>query len=159
MIWHDIHEMRRHLLMMKGWGKTIVLVGGYFNPLTFAHCDYLKCAKELGDVLVCAVNTDWQVAQKKSVPFMDEKERMHIVNAIRWVDHTFLNVDTDTTMNLTVAVLKDCVDIVAKGGDVFEENCKEKETCDRLGIGMVFGVGGPKRQSSSWLKAKLRGGK
>ena len=45
-------------------------------------------------------------------------------------------------------------DIFAKGGDRTLGNIPEVPVCEKLGIKMVFGVGGGKIQSSSWLIKK-----
>ncbi len=47
-------------------------------------------------------------------------------------------------------------DIFAKGGDRTIDNIPEKEICEKFGIKMVFGVGGEKVQSSSWLIANVK---
>jgi cytidyltransferase-like protein len=128
--------------------SKIVCVSGYFNPLHIGHLRYFEEAKKLGDKLVVIVNNDKQCELKGSI-FMNEVERVEIVKALKMVDEVVLSVDEDETVCRTLALIKP--DVFAKGGDRKPENVPEKEICEKLGIELVFGVGGDKVQSSSWL--------
>jgi cytidyltransferase-like protein len=128
----------------------IVVASGYFNPLHIGHVNYLQQARELGDTLIVIVNNDMQV-KLKGMPFMDENERCQVVEALRCVNTTFLSIDSDLTIKHSLMFLKP--DIFAKGGDSTPDNVPEIELCKKLGIKVVFGVGGGKIQSSRWLKS------
>lgn len=138
----------------------VVVVSGYFNPLHTGHLDYLKAASELGDKLIAIVNNDHQVGLKGSSPFMNEYDRMRIVNAIQWVDKTVLSTDTDESVVETLkSIYNECaVDyffdsmIFANGGDV--DNSREHQYCRARMIKTVYNVGGAKTQSSSELLKK-----
>lgn len=127
-----------------------VCTSGYFNPIHKGHVDLFREARELGDKLVVIVNNDHQVCLKGSTPFMSEEERMIVVGAMRYVDEVVLSVDTDRSICKTLEMVKP--DVFAKGGDSVIENTPETELCLKLGIECLFGVGGDKVQSSSWLK-------
>ena len=126
-----------------------VAISGYFNPIHSGHIDYIREAKALGTHLTVILNTDHQVEAKGSVPFMDLEERAYILNAMADVDEVVPAVDKDKTVCKTLEYLKP--DIFANGGDRFADNIPEKKLCDKLGIEMVFNVGGKKAQSSSNL--------
>lgn len=128
-----------------------VAASGYFNPLHKGHVEYLEKAKQLGDYLIVIVNSDHQRALKNSKEFMDEDERMEIVNALRCVDEVILSIDKDGTVCDTLALIKP--DVFAKGGDRFATEIPEAKICQELGIQMVDGLGN-KIQSSSWLLNK-----
>lgn len=128
----------------------IVCTSGYFNPLHAGHLKLLKEARKYGDYLVVIVDNDAQVKLKGSKVFMNEDERVEIVKAIKYVDKVVLSVDTDRTIQTTLFRLNP--DVFVKGGDSTPENTPELELCKELGIKVVFGVGGNKIQSSSWLK-------
>ena len=117
----------------------------YGNPIHKGHVRLMEEARKLGDYLVVIVNNDKQVALKGSKVFMDEQERCEIVKALRCVDEVVLSIDEDRTVRKTLESIKP--DIFAKGGDSTDENVPEKGICP-----IVFGVGGGKIQSSSWLK-------
>lgn len=124
----------------------IVATSGYFNPLHIGHLNLIKEAKALGDYLVVIVNNNEQVKLKGSKIFQDEKERVEIVKALKYVDKVILSIDKDRTIRETLKTINP--DIFAKGGDSTPENTPEKD----LGIKVVYNVGGSKIQSSSWLK-------
>lgn len=136
--------------------EILVVASGYFNPLHIGHIKYLKGAKKLGTKLIVIVNTDHQIKLKRSLPFMNEKERVEIISALKFVDNVILAIDRDKTVCKTLELIKP--DIFAKGGDRTLDNIPEKEICEKLGIKMVFGVGGRKVQSSSWLISKITNG-
>lgn len=123
----------------------IVATSGYFNPLHIGHLKLIKEAKALGDYLVVIVNNDEQVKLKGSKIFQDENERVEIVKALKYVDKVVLSIDKDRTIRETLKKINP--DIFAKGGDSTPENTPEKDL-----VNVVYGVGGDKIQSSSWLK-------
>ncbi len=140
----------------------VVIISGYFNPLHTGHLDYIEAAKKLGDKLIVIVNNDRQVGLKESVPFMDEIDRCRIVQSIGVVSSAVLSVDEDSTVCKSVKAEYDkhCNDpfiydiIFANGGDRKEGGVPEDEVCERLGIKLVYNVGGEKTQSSSGLIGK-----
>jgi D-beta-D-heptose 7-phosphate kinase/D-beta-D-heptose 1-phosphate adenosyltransferase len=132
--------------------EIVVAVSGYFNPVHIGHINYLNAAKALGTKLAVIVNNDSQVKLKGAVPFMKEEERMEIVSALKPVDKSVLSIDQDRSVCKTLELIKP--DIFANGGDRTSDNIPEVAACQKLGIKMVFGVGGGKVQSSSWLLKK-----
>jgi len=128
----------------------IVAVSGYFNPLHVGHLKMIEEAKRLGDLLVVIVNSDAQVKIKGSVPFMNNRDRMRIVKALKSVDKVVLSIDKDKTVCKTLAKIKP--NIFANGGDrASAKDIPETAVCEQLGIKMVFNVGGKKSDSSSDL--------
>ena len=135
--------------------KTIVAVSGGFDPLHRGHIRYLRAAKNLGDELVVILNTDEFLKKKKGYLFMPYKERKEILQSITYVDRVVRCIDKDQTVAKTLELVRPHV--FAKGGDRTIENIPdaEREICQKWGIKLVFGVGGRKIQSSSWLIKKL----
>ena len=78
--------------------KKGIIVSGYFNPIHKGHIDYFRKAKELGDHLFVIVNNDKQRELKKSKKFMDEDERVLIVNELKLVDNVFLSIDKNQSV-------------------------------------------------------------
>lgn len=128
----------------------IVCTSGYYNPFHVGHLKLFKEAIKYGDYLVVIVNNDQQVKLKGSETFMNELERLEIIKSIKYVHKAMLSVDTDRTIMESLKKIHPAVFL--KGGDSTEENTPELELCKELGIKVVFGVGGDKIQSSSWLK-------
>ncbi|MDC0008736.1 adenylyltransferase/cytidyltransferase family protein [bacterium] len=136
----------------------IIIVSGYFNPIHKGHLEYFEKAKENGDKLWVIVNNDHQRALKGSKAFQAEDERLTIVKAIRTVDLAFLSIDEDRTVIESLKHLKSIFGLdhelyFANGGDQNNDSIPEAEICDKLGIGLIDGLGN-KIQSSSWLLKK-----
>lgn len=141
--------------------KIVVAVSGYFNPLHVGHLDMIEQAKKLGDKLVVIINNDYQVKLKGSVPFMNLKDRVRIIAALRDVDQVFVSLDKDKTVCRSLARLKP--DIFANGGDRHSiGDVPEYEICQKYKIKMVDGLGKKIRASSVLIaeaaakKAKLQ---
>jgi HAD superfamily hydrolase (TIGR01484 family) len=133
-----------------GRPERVVAVSGYFNPLHRGHVSLFAAARALGDRLVVILNSDEQVKVKGSTPFMNETERATVIASLRAVDEVVISVDTDRTVCRTLADVRP--HIFANGGDrASARDIPEAAVCERLGIEMVFNVGEPKVQSSSWL--------
>jgi len=126
---------------------TGVAVSGYFNPLHVGHLEMIERARRLGDKLVAIVNNDFQVKLKGSVPFMNLKDRVKIVAALRDVDAVFVSIDRDKTVCKSLAKLRP--DIFANGGDRHSiGDVPEYPICQKYKIKMVDGLGKKIRASS-----------
>lgn len=135
-----------------------IIVSGYFNPLHKGHLELFYNAKAKGDILIVIVNSDLQRELKGSKEFMDEEERITIVDNLKPVDYTILSIDEDVTQVETIKALhalnKDKVKLAfANGGDQNNESIPEAKICEELGIELIEGLG-DKIQSSSWLLKK-----
>ena len=124
----------------------IVATSGYFDPLHVGHLECLKLAKQLGDKLIVIVNSDFQAKLKKGQSFMNEKDRMEIILALKYVDEVFLSIDKDKTQCETLKYLKP--NIFAKGGDRMISEIPESKICKELGIQIIDGLGEKIRSSS-----------
>ena len=76
----------------KRHGKRIVFANGCFDTLHVGHVRYLSGAREQGDVLVVAVNSDSSVFRLKGPgrPVLNENARLELVAALRDVDFVVL---------------------------------------------------------------------
>jgi D-glycero-beta-D-manno-heptose 1-phosphate adenylyltransferase len=74
---------------LKRQGKCIVFTNGCFDVLHPGHTRYLKAAREMGDVLLVAVNSDRSVRALKGAgrPIFPEQERAETLAALEAVDH------------------------------------------------------------------------
>ena len=64
----------------------IVIVSGGFDPVHSGHISYLKDAKNFGDKLIVALNSDEWLENKKGKFFMPFSERKIILENINYVD-------------------------------------------------------------------------
>ena len=135
---------------------NIVVVSGGFDPIHSGHISYMKSAKDIGDHLIVALNSDEWLIQKKKKVFMNIEERKNILLNIECVDEviTFNDDDTGSCIDALEKIKNKYPNdkiIFCNGGDRNKNNIPEM-TVD--GIEFKFGVGGEdkKNSSSSLLK-------
>ena len=73
----------------------IVVVSGGFDPIHSGHIEYFKSAKNNGDRLIVALNSDKWLENKKGKFFMPFSERLAIVSSIHYVDEV-MDFDDDS---------------------------------------------------------------
>jgi len=123
-----------------------VAISGYFDPIHVGHLEYIELSKKLGDYLIVIVNNNHQCVLKKGKPFMHEKDRIKIVEAIEWVDEVFLSIDMDKTVCKSLEAIKP--NIFTNGGDRTNEEIPESMVCKKYGIEILDGLGKKIRSSS-----------
>ena len=133
---------------------NIIVVSGGFDPIHSGHIEYLKGAKEYGDKLIVALNSDGWLERKKGKPFMTFNERKSILEAIQYVDEVidFEDDKKESCINALQKIKKLYPDdkiFFANGGDRNINNIPEMSIS---GIEFLFGIGGNnKKNSSSWI--------
>jgi rfaE bifunctional protein nucleotidyltransferase chain/domain len=136
-------------------GKTLVFTNGCFDILHVGHVRYLEAARQHGDILIVAVNSDASLRSLKGPgrPILDEGARARLVAALRAVDYVVIFNEA------TVAsLLRDLIpDVHAKGTDYSADTVPERATAKSLGIQVAI-VGDPKNHSTRALLASLRKG-
>ena len=108
---------------------TLALVTGGFDPLHSGHIAYFNAAKELGDSLCVAVNSNDWLIRKKGKYFMTAPERISIIKELRMVDICIEFNDKDDTANDAIKMALEVYDdiIFANGGDRGNTNTPEYE--------------------------------
>ena len=132
--------------------KKVVAVSGYFDPLHVGHIEYLEMAAKLGDELVVIVNNDTQASLKKGKSFMEESDRVRIVQALKCVDRAVLSVDTDRSVCESLRLV--APNVFANGGDRANHEIPEAKICRELSIEIVDGLGDKIRSSSEYTGLK-----
>jgi rfaE bifunctional protein nucleotidyltransferase chain/domain len=137
----------------KKQGKKIVFGNGCFDLLHVGHIRYLRGAKELGHILIVAINDDPSVAGlgKRKQVVTPVAERAEIVAAIDGVDYVII-FSEPTVENLLLALKPD---IHAKGTDYTEDNVPERNVVLSYG-GKVSIVGDPKDHSTRDIIASIK---
>jgi D-beta-D-heptose 7-phosphate kinase / D-beta-D-heptose 1-phosphate adenosyltransferase len=133
-------------------GQRIVLTGGCFDLLHVGHVRYLQVAKELGDVLIVALNSDDSVRQLKGPgrPLNDADARAEVLAALSCVDHVV--VFGESTPDAIIRAVRP--DVYVKGGDYTWRSLPEATTVAELG-GEVRLVAHVKDHSTSALIARI----
>ena len=96
-------------------GKKVAFTNGCFDILHSGHIDLLRRARQLGDALVVAINSDASVARMKGPnrPIVPEQERAELLSGLEMVDFVCA-FDEDTPLE---AILKIHPDVLVKGAD------------------------------------------
>ncbi len=141
----DIEELKGIIEKEKRSGRKVVFGNGCFDILHVGHVRYLRGARELGDILIVAVNDDSSVTGlgKRKEVVTPAAERAEIVSAIDCVDYVV--IFSDPTVEGLLSALKP--DIHAKGTDYTEDNVPERDMVLSYG-GKVAIVGDPKDHST-----------
>ena len=126
----------------------IIMISGGMDPLHIGHVRLIQDAAKLGKVIV-ALNSDRWLIDKKNYCFMPWKERKEILMALEDVHNVVEVNDTDGTVCDAISKFKP--EYFGNGGDRTEDNTPEKQLCEKLGVEMVWELGGDKIQSSSDL--------
>lgn len=111
----DLRSLRRILITLRKSGKKIVFTNGCFDLIHLGHVKYLESAKQKGDILVVAINSDSSMRKIKGSkrPIVRQEDRLKIVAGLESVDFVTLFHET-TPLNVIKALLPD---ILVKGSD------------------------------------------
>jgi len=114
-----LSELKKEIEGLKAQGKRIVFTNGCFDLLHPGHMRYLYAARQLGDYLVVAVNTDRSVKIIKGAnrPIQSQDERTELIAALSFVDAVVL-FDEDNPLNVIRHLLPN---VLVKGGDWTED--------------------------------------
>lgn len=124
-------DLVRRVAEHRAAGKRIVLTNGCFDVLHRGHTRYLDQAKQLGDVLVVALNDDDGVRRLKGPdrPINPLADRVGIIASLSCVDYVTV-FSTDTLVPL-IELLRP--DVYAKGGDYTAQMLEETPAVEACG--------------------------
>ncbi len=116
---------------LRAEGKRLVFTNGCFDILHVGHVRYLQKARELGDVLLVAINSDRTVRELKGEgrPIMNEDERAEMLAALSAVD--YVTVFDDVSPRRLISEL--LPDVLVKGGDYALDEIHGREEVERAG--------------------------
>ena len=139
------------------WKKSVIILSGGFDPIHKGHMRMFREASNLGHQVIVGLNSDEWLTRKKEKPFMDWNERAEILESCKFINQVLPFDDSDETANdiiKQVCELYKDYDVniyFANGGDRGKGNVPELGVCKDLKVVMLWGIGGGKIQSSSWL--------
>lgn len=135
-------------------GLRVVFTNGCFDILHPGHVRYLQAARNLGDHLIVAVNSDRSVRalKGKGRPVLDQEARAGILAALDSVDSVLIFDEPDP-----LEVIQSIVpDVLVKGGDWAEEEIIGADVVTRAG-GEVRRIPYVPGYSTSSIIKKIRG--
>jgi len=134
-------------------GGTVVFTNGVFDLLHPGHVRYLEEARQLGDALIVAVNSDRSVRRNKGEgrPIVPEGERAELLAALRCVDVVVL-FDEETPHVIVNAIQPD---VLVKGADWGPDSIVGRDIVEARG-GRVVRVPLSEGLSSTELISRVR---
>ena len=166
--------------------KKVIILSGGFDPIHSGHVEMFKNAREQADFVIVCLNSDDWLKKKKGINFLDFEERSNIIRSMKYVDEivsfeddlfgsvvngikkvidnkdSYQKILTDKTY-LTDGELycEELCEIEFYFGNGGDRNSKstpslEQKFCEDNGIGLIWGLGGNKSNSSSWILNRYR---
>ena len=107
-------KLAQHLDALR-MGKMVVFTNGCFDILHAGHVDYLKKARDFGDLLVVGINSDHSVRTIKGIqrPIIPQKQRAEVLCALECINYVVIFDQPDPLE--TIKTLKP--DVLVKGAD------------------------------------------
>ena len=119
-------------------GRRVVLTNGVFDLLHTGHLYYLKKARELGDALIIALNSDASVRALKGPnrPVQNEEQRAYALAALECVDAVVIFREP----RLTAEIRALRPDVYCKAGDYTLDklNAEERGALQEVGAEIKF---------------------
>jgi rfaE bifunctional protein nucleotidyltransferase chain/domain len=143
-----LDELTDECALWREQGLEVVLGNGAFDILHVGHLRYLAAARDLGDRLVIAVNSDASVRTSKGDrrPIMPEAERVEVLSHLEMVDRICL-FDSPTVAPILERLRPA---IHAKGTDYTADTVPEREVVAAYG-GTTAICGDPKDHATTDL--------
>jgi len=115
----NLSDLKKEIQEIKAQGKRVVFTNGCFDLLHPGHMRYLYAARQMGDFLIVAVNTDRSVKaiKGKNRPIQSQDERTELLAAMSFVDAVVL-FDENNPLKVIQHLLPD---VLVKGGDWTED--------------------------------------
>ncbi|PIS15467.1 glycerol-3-phosphate cytidylyltransferase [Candidatus Roizmanbacteria bacterium CG09_land_8_20_14_0_10_41_9] len=143
--WKDVHT-----ILPRMRGKKTVLVGGCFDLFHYGHLVFLKKAKNRGDVLIVALESDEFIKNHKRSPAHTQRQRAELLVALEIVDCVILlpHFTSDTQYEHLIEVVKPS-HIAVTQNDVHLE--KKRRQARKFGADLTIVVPYLKKYSSTNL--------
>ncbi len=138
---------------MRAAGTRVVFTNGVFDLLHPGHVRYLEAARNEGDALVVAVNSDRSVRANKGPgrPIVPETERAEVVGALACVDAVLI-FDEETPAHVIASLRPD---VLVKGADWAADAIVGRETVQSSG-GRVVRIPIAEGHSTTRLVERIR---
>ena len=122
-------ELLEYVKAARVFGWKIVMTNGVFDLLHVGHVRFLRAARDLGHVLIVAVNDDASTGRlKPGRPINTLADRMDVLAALRSVD-AVVAFSEDTPERLIGLVRPD---VLVKGGDYRPEQIAGRQYAGKV---------------------------
>ena len=111
--------------------RKIVLVGGCFDVLHYGHIAFLRKARNAGDYLIIAIESDKYIKiNKKKIPIHNQKKRAEILAMLRVVDLIIMlpYMQSDKDYFELVQLIKPSIIAVAQGDSQMRNKTRQAES-------------------------------
>tara|TARA_R100001082_G_scaffold106750_1_gene79898 strand:+ start:4988 stop:5446 length:459 start_codon:yes stop_codon:yes gene_type:complete len=133
----------------------VVVLSGGFDPMHVGHLRMIQESAKMAQIVIVGVNSDEWLMRKKGYVFMPLEERLEMVQGIRGVAKAMEFDDNDNSacdlLHRVRSLWPEFKVAFANGGDRTSDNIPEIPVAEKLGVHLIWGVGGGKIQSSSDL--------
>ena len=143
-------ELATILQRLKSSGKVVVTTNGCFDVLHLGHLRYLQAARQLGDYLVVAINSDTSVRELKGQnrPLVTEDERAEMLAGLECVDYVV--IFPELTPVALLSELKPNIHV--KGGNYKLEQLIERGTVQAHGGKVIVGLNVPGKSTTNLIE-------
>lgn len=120
---------------LKKYRGDVSMVDGCFDPLHRGHIAYFKVAHRLRLPVLCNIASDQYIKKNKGrPPFLSQKDRAGIIDSIRDISFTHINMRT------TAVILKELQPRYYVKGKEWKGHLPDEEiqVCQRFGIEIVY---------------------
>ena len=127
----SLEILKNEIKALQQQGKKIVFTNGCFDILHAGHVDIFQQARNLGDALVVAVNSDISIKKIKGEkrPVVPQAQRMQVLAALEAIDYVVIFEEEDP-----LKIIKEIQpDILVKGGDWPVETIVGREIVEKKG--------------------------
>ena len=147
---YHLSELASVLQQAKSDGNVVVTTNGCFDVLHLGHLRYLQAARQLGDLLVVAINSDSSVRQLKGEnrPLVPEEERAEMLAGLECVDYVVIFPEL-TPIDL-LSELKPNIHV--KGGDYKLEQLIERDVVEANGGKVIVGLNVPGKSTTNLIE-------
>jgi len=131
MIYSDWRDFLPERGRLRAVGRVLVFTNGCYDLMHPGHLHLLEAARQLGDALIVAINTDASVQANKGPlrPIIPQAERAEVLDGFGFVDYvTFF--DAPTPRDIIAGVLPE---ILVKGADWGDDAIVGREEVEAAG--------------------------
>lgn len=146
-------ELLEERARLRNAGRKLVFTNGVFDILHVGHVRYLQQARELGDALVVAINSDAAARALKGAgrPLTNENDRAEILAALACIDYVTI-FDELSPRSLIAELLPE---VLVKGGDYTLDQIHGREEVEAAG-GRVVSLPFVEGASTSAIVERVR---